>query len=376
MGRGIVISSRYGASSSNYFIFKEKRRWHFVLFPVGSNIPKMKFPWVTLAWGLISVLLFLGITAPELSAPYWETTTFKFSVVPGENNAIWKYFTYQFLHSSWGHLISNLWYLAIFGWILESSLGGILFGFLSLIAGAIAVLPERFFQANPLLPVVGASGAVAFAMGAVFALYPTSRVRLLWTIIPIKSMPSTLFVPIRYLVFFWLFLQVSGLAESVWVHPTSVAYATHLLGFAIGGIVGFGFRHLSVENFFDVDLMGKDLQDFYSALKAYALGRAEEATTSLSELCRKHPTRLQLQKRVFEIAVERGQKDLAALTWKKLLHDRLVLRKKNEIESSLKTYFERFSESPPLEIQEKVRVRKMLHQPSKTAELERLLPIN
>jgi len=311
------------------------------------------------------------MTAPELSKAYWETNTFQFSIVPGEQNSFWKFFSYQFLHTSWGHLISNLWYLAIFGWILESALGPILFGFLTLGGGALAVLPERFLQANPLLPVVGASGAVAFAMGAVFALYPGSRVRLLWTIIPIKSFPATIFLPIRYLVYFWLFLQISGLAESVWINPTSVAYATHLFGFALGAIVGFGFRQLRVENFFDVDLMGKDLQGFYSALKSYAIGQTEQATESLQVLCQKHPSRIHLQRRIFEIAVAHGQKDLAGLAWKTLLPERLVLRKSAEIESSLRLYFTKFAEAPPLEIQERLRIRKVLPKG-----MEQMLPIN
>lgn len=213
-----------------------------VFLPVGSDIKPLRFPWVTVAWILVCLATFFLITRPELQRAYQETITYGYAVVPSASNELWKYFAYQFFHSSLGHLLSNIWYFAIFGWIVESLLGARFFFIFALVAGALAVVPEQIFQVNPSLPVVGASGAVAFAIGALVGLRPQSQIKFWLMILPVGGFPNTLMVPIRYLVYFWLILQVSGLAMNQWLAPESVAYATHLTGFAIGALVGLAWR--------------------------------------------------------------------------------------------------------------------------------------
>lgn len=189
---------------------------------------------MTIIWILLCLGTYLFITRTELQKPLEETVTGAWAIIPAHSNAAWKFLGYQFFHSSLGHLISNVWYFAIFGWILESLVGPVAFLVSTVAAGAIAVLPEQIFQTNPNLPVVGASGAVAFSMGAVLALRPESQIRFWLALIPMPHFPNTFMVPIRYLIYFWLLLQVSGLAMNQWVSPEPVAYATHLFGFGLG----------------------------------------------------------------------------------------------------------------------------------------------
>lgn len=215
-----------------------------MFLPLGSNLPRKYFPWITLTWGIVCLVSFIFLTFPELERPYRETVTYQLSFIPAGNFDLFRMLSYQFMHSSWMHLLSNLWMWLVFGWAVESLVGGPLFLIAALSAGALAVIPEVIFQRDPSLPVVGSSGAVAFAVGALASLRPASQMRFLFTILPLPQIPMTFWVPTKVLVYFWLLLQVSGLAGNAWgPHFAPVAYATHLCGFALGLLGGFGFRY-------------------------------------------------------------------------------------------------------------------------------------
>jgi membrane associated rhomboid family serine protease len=289
-----------------------------------------------------------------------DSTTLQMAFVPADHNPTWKYFTYQFAHASFGHLLSNMWYLAVFGWILENALGSILFLTMTLSLGAIAVIPEFIFQVDPTIPIVGASGSVAVMMGAAAAMFPRSKVRLLFTIIPMPNIPNSFFIPLRYLIYFWLILQVSGLAMNVWVDPRPIAYATHLTGFALG--LGFGllFRLKHTESWLDIELSGRDLKDFYSGLKAYQLNLVDEGNHCLEQISRKWPWVFTLQLKLFQIAISHRQKDLAEKIWKPLSSGLLMLKRQREAEWALQEFIKAFGDLPQLQVQECVMLSRLL----------------
>ena len=80
------------------------------------------------------------------------------------DNALWSMLTYGLLHGSWVHLISNLLWLAAFGTPVARRLGPARFlvlMMLATIAGALAHWWAREFE---VMPMVGASAAIAGAM--------------------------------------------------------------------------------------------------------------------------------------------------------------------------------------------------------------------
>lgn len=94
----------------------------------------------------------------------------------------WQPVTYQFMHGGWFHLISNMFFLAAFGVVLESRIGHLGFLILYLTGGAFAGLSQAWIghwlaPSGDLVPIVGASGSVSALMGAAFALYPRANVR-------------------------------------------------------------------------------------------------------------------------------------------------------------------------------------------------------
>ena len=321
---------------------------------------------------MLCTFLFLFVTQPELHLKYQDTYTYGMAFVPAFENSWQQLISYQFFHSSVMHLVSNAWYLGIFGWILESALGPVRFLALCLAAGAIAVFPEQVFQMNPNLPIIGSSGAVAFTMGMVALLYPTSRIQFLLSPFPIPHFPQTFFLPLRALIYFWLFLQVSGLFMNYFSEPSPVAYATHLSAFAFGMIGAVVFRKRIDSKLLDVDLMGKDLRQFYEALQALHENRVESANPILAELSVKHPYRQNLQKKIFEISLEYKQRDLADIAFRRFFAEALLLQDRKQLESFLGAYLKSFEALPPSSLQERIRLSQVL-KASKNPELKRAL---
>lgn len=339
-----------------------------MFLPIGFNLPFYRFPFVTVTWLLVSVALFFVVTTSEIQQhaglltvdTFHQSLTFKMAVIPAEANAFYKYFSYQFVHASLGHLVSNMWYLLIFGWIVENALGGLLFLSMSLVLGALAVSPEFIFQANPNIPIVGASGSVAVMMGAAAALFPRSKVKLLFAFIPLPNMPSSFFIRLRYLVYFWLIFQVSGLAANLWMDPKPVAYATHLTGFSLGLLFGLILRSRKKQEWMDVELSGNDLKEFYSAIKAFHENQVHEGSLYIERISKKWPWLFTLQMKLFQVAVTHRQKDLAEQIFKNLSSTLVMLRRTKDAEWALSEFLKTFGTLPPLQIQERVLMTRLI----------------
>lgn len=326
-----------------------------MFIPIGSNLPLFRFPVVTMGWIFVSTVFFFYVARTGHSE-----ISYQMSVIPAETNPIWKYFSYQFTHASFGHLLSNMWYFGIFGWILENAIGGPLFLGMTLLFGAVAVLPEVVFQSDLSVPIIGASGAVAFTMGTATALFPKSRVKLLFMLIPLPNFPNSIFVPIRYLVYFWLMMQVSGLAMNAWLPPKPVAYATHLAGFGLGLLVGLVMHFWKKDQYVDVELSGGDLKDFYAGLKAFQAEQFETANRTFDHISNRHPWTLRLQMQLFHTALIYRQKNLAEQIWRRTIPSLLMLRRTHDAEKALRSFWAAFHEMPPLLVQERVKLKHLL----------------
>jgi len=150
-------------------------------------------------------------------------------------------FTHMFLHGGWLHVISNMWYLWIFGDNVSDRFGGGRF-LLLYVAGGLAAAALHV-QVNPgmQVPMVGASGAIAAVLGAYLVLYPKARVT---TFIPIFFFIKLVSVPaIAWLGLWFLqqyFLGLGAVPDAI--GTGGVAYWAHVGGFLFGILVGLGAR--------------------------------------------------------------------------------------------------------------------------------------
>jgi len=147
----------------------------------------------------------------------------------------WPLLTNTFMHGGWLHLLSNMWFLWIFGPAMEARLGRFWFA-LMYVGGALAASAVHVItHPDSTQPALGASGAIAAVIAAYAVTYPSARVI---TIVPIFFIP--LFIPISALWFalIWFVLQViQGSAEIASPGMAGgVAWWAHIGGFAFGAL--------------------------------------------------------------------------------------------------------------------------------------------
>lgn len=136
--------------------------------------------------------------------------------------------TSMFLHANLGHLLFNMWSLWIFGNNVEEAFGHIRYAMLYLFGGIAATLAFVFVNPDSTVPLVGASGAIAAALGAYAVLFPGHQIVTFvgWFLIPI---PAIIFLG------FW-FVGQFGLGG------TNTAWEAHVGGFLFGVVVALMFR--------------------------------------------------------------------------------------------------------------------------------------
>jgi membrane associated rhomboid family serine protease len=137
--------------------------------------------------------------------------------------------TYQFLHGGWLHLIGNMLYLWVFGDNIEDRVGHFRYLVFYLLVGVLAGLVQVFFRPGSVVPVIGASGAVAGVLGAYLVSCPRARVLALVPIffwVPVE-LPATIFLG------FWFILQLFSGAASIGAE-VAVAWWAHIGGFVAG----------------------------------------------------------------------------------------------------------------------------------------------
>lgn len=136
--------------------------------------------------------------------------------------------TSMFLHGGLAHLLFNMWSLWIFGNNVEEAFGHFGYAVFYLLGGVVATLTFVLLNIDSTIPLIGASGAIATALGAYAVLFPAHRILTFvgWFLLPL---PAILFLG------FWFFAQF-GLGGS------STAWEAHVGGFVFGVVVALVLR--------------------------------------------------------------------------------------------------------------------------------------
>jgi membrane associated rhomboid family serine protease len=153
-------------------------------------------------------------------------------------------FTSMFMHGGWLHLIGNMIYLWIFGRGVESTLGPARLVAFYLICGVAAAMTQALIEPTSLVPMVGASGAIAGVLGGYLILHPRGNVMVFFWILIFFRLIA---VPAVILLGLWFLLQLMG-ALSTAGEP-GVAVWAHVGGFITGTLLVAFFRPHGVALF-------------------------------------------------------------------------------------------------------------------------------
>lgn len=208
------------------------------MLPLRDSLQSRTFPWVTVLLILANILVFMA--ASQLGAAdnrLLETLTFvprRFFAWRGETLDLERWrplFTAMFLHANLFHLVSNLWFLWVFGDNVEDRLGHGRYLFFYVVCGVASFLVYGLSVPGSLVPALGASGAISGVLGAY--LYLFSRARIL-TLVPIVIIPWLVELPAFVFLGLWFLIQFFyGTASPA---AGGVAWWAHIGGF----VAGFG----------------------------------------------------------------------------------------------------------------------------------------
>jgi membrane associated rhomboid family serine protease len=212
------------------------------MFPIRDINPTRRVPILTYALIVINVIVFLWeqtLTEVELLNAFLDL-----SVVPANvSNALFSTETMldlarsMFFHGGWAHLIGNMLYLWLFGDNVEDRLGKVLFLVLYFSSGVVAALAQVLIQPSSLIPLVGASGAIAGVLGSYLLLFPGVRVQ---GIVPLGYFARMTEWPAWAVLGLWFVLQLFNGVLTLGV-PTGmsggVAFFAHIGGFLMGLIL-------------------------------------------------------------------------------------------------------------------------------------------
>ena len=164
----------------------------------------------------------------------------QYAFVPAHPNSI-SYLTANFLHGGWLHLIGNMWFLWLAGFVLEDVWGRAVYAIFYLVAGAAALQFHAWTNVGSIVPTLGASGAVAALMGAFLVRFPKLKIKMGW-IFWFRLYKFN--VAALWLLPLWLLLEIFyGSAGA----GSGVAHWAHVGGFLFGAVVALALKVTGVE---------------------------------------------------------------------------------------------------------------------------------
>ncbi len=203
------------------------------MIPLRDVIPSRTTPYVTIGLIVVNALVFLY--EMTLGDPTLEEFILYFGLVPAAFSWV-TVLTSMFLHGGVLHFGGNMLFLWIFGDNVEDRMGHGRFVAFYLLCGAAAALAQTAMSPDSVVPMVGASGAVAGVMGAYFVLYPHSRIV---TLVPLFVFFHVMEVPALVFLGLWFVLQfvsgVGSIAAATGGEPAGgIAFWAHVAGFVAG----------------------------------------------------------------------------------------------------------------------------------------------
>jgi len=167
----------------------------------------------------------LGRVEPGTIVPAGHRFTVILDGLPNWHSLI----TSMFTHGGWLHLISNMWFLIVFGDNVEDALGPFRFIVFYILCGLAAAAAQIFSNPNSVVPMVGASGAIGGIMGAYLVLFPLVPVHML---VFLGFFATRVVVPAFLMLLYWFILQLAmGMFDT---GVGGVAFWAHVGGFLAG----------------------------------------------------------------------------------------------------------------------------------------------
>lgn len=206
------------------------------MFPLHDTARTRKFPIITLLIIFANIYVFFL----ELVVPNTDLFLAKYALIPSKVNfsdltTLAPFVTSQFLHAGFVHILSNMWFLKIFGDNVEERFGSFFYLVVYLASGVVGGFIQYIFAVDSNIPMLGASGAVAGVMGSYFVFFPRHKIN---TLVPFGFFMTTVRIPASVILGYWFLTQFfSGVGSIVVVQVGGIAWWAHVGGFVTGYLI-------------------------------------------------------------------------------------------------------------------------------------------
>ena len=225
------------------------------MFPISDSHKSNKIPFVTLAIIAANIFVFYQ----QLITPDGDAFILKYALTPSAINfldplTLITFVTSIFLHGGFFHILSNMWFLWIFGDNVEAHLGRIKYIFLYMVAGLVGNIFQFLLMPDSNIPMLGASGAVSGILGSYMVLFPYSRIK---TILLLFFFVSITEIPAMVYIFYWFIIQLfSGIASLPISFATGgIAFWAHVGGFVTGLILTRRLKQTAKSNIIEGEIV-------------------------------------------------------------------------------------------------------------------------
>lgn len=191
------------------------------------------FPLVTILIIVLNIwFFFLEFTSPDP-----EVFIAQWALIPAYVNwndfaTLVPFITSQFLHGGLLHILSNMWFLWIFGDNVEEHFGKFFYPLVYLASGIVAGVAQYIVNPSSPIPMLGASGAVAGVLGAYMVLFGRHTIKAL---VPVFGFMQVMDIPASFMLVYWFVTQLfSGVGSLVMAPTGGVAFFAHVGGFVTG----------------------------------------------------------------------------------------------------------------------------------------------
>jgi membrane associated rhomboid family serine protease len=207
-----------------------------LLLPIRTSIWPRRTPYANYALIFLNIVIFLLSYSFERQYAYLiggqlvrlpiRPWAINWVLLPGSWH-YWQFLSYAFLHGGIVHIVSNLFFLYLFGNTINDKLGHVRYVILYLSGAIVSGAGFALVHTSSLAPTLGASGAISAVVGAYMVLFPQTQITVLYWIV---FLIGTFEIPALYFIGFKLILFDNMISR---ITP-GVAYGAHLAGYAYG----------------------------------------------------------------------------------------------------------------------------------------------
>jgi len=169
----------------------------------------------------------------------------RYAFIPAQPRPI-AYLSNTFLHAGWMHLIGNMWFLWLAGFVLEDAWGRPLYLIFYLAAGVASTQLDAWANPGSIVPSLGASGAIAALMGAFLVRFPKLKIRLMWLFDFGLSGFCPLWVRAYWLLPLWFGMEIYY--GKITGESDGIGHWAHVGGFAFGALAALALSYSGLEH--------------------------------------------------------------------------------------------------------------------------------